>query len=83
MRGVQSRTLYFILFFIFFFQKNPNPFNPLFFLRFFFSSFSVKVEKQQNSCFLQNLFMMHIPSGCSKLETGLIVDKVKGLIFGK
>ncbi|KAI7891967.1 ADP-ribosylation/Crystallin J1 [Mucor mucedo] len=25
---------------------------------------------------------MHIPSGCSKLETGLIIDKVKGLIFG-
>ncbi|KAI9258689.1 ADP-ribosylation/Crystallin J1 [Helicostylum pulchrum] len=25
---------------------------------------------------------MHIPSGCSKLESSLIIDKVKGLIFG-
>jgi hypothetical protein len=25
---------------------------------------------------------MHIPSGCSKLETSVIIDKVKGLIFG-
>jgi hypothetical protein len=26
---------------------------------------------------------MRIPSGCSKLDTSVIVDKVKGLIFGK
>jgi hypothetical protein len=26
---------------------------------------------------------MRIPSGCSQLENGVIIDKVKGLIFGK
>jgi hypothetical protein len=26
---------------------------------------------------------MHIPSGCSKIENSIIIDKIKGLIFGK
>ncbi|KAI9283165.1 ADP-ribosylation/Crystallin J1 [Sporodiniella umbellata] len=25
---------------------------------------------------------MHIPSGCSKIENSIIIDKIKGLIFG-
>jgi hypothetical protein len=58
--------------------------SPPFFYHLLFFLIKKKKKKGRNlfSAFFL-VYIMHIPSGCSNRETSVIIDKIKGLIFGK